>query len=256
MRTHRLVPALLLLLVVIGSSGCLGGDDDSGTPGTSSTRTQGSTAPTPTPITAEGVLAAAAERWDETDSAHFNLTVDGDAFVDDDQTIALRAADGDILRPDSVEATAKLGVSLVTLDVSMIAVSNDMWITNFVNGRWEEAPPDFGYNPALLFSDTDGIGPVLKKLQSPKLEDDEDVDGTNAHVVSGTVDRDAIDKITAGAIENDNVPVTVWIADETSDILKIVITGATTAEAEESTWTLLVNDHNDPVEIEPPELGT
>lgn len=254
MRLTRLRPALLVFLLLLNLTACLGGDDDNnGTPGSGSKQSS----PTSTPVTAEGVISAAAQRWSQTNTAHFKLDVEGNAFVDNEQTVALRSAEGDLKRPDSVKATAKMAVSLVTLDVSMVAIGNQMWITNFVTGKWEIAPADFGYNPAVLFSDTDGIGPVLTQLQSPKLEGDEDVGGHAAHVISGTVAKAAIDKITAGAIETDNAPVKVWISTDKADILKVVISGAaTTAGAEESTWTLLVTDHDKDVTIEQPQLGS
>jgi hypothetical protein len=247
-----------MLTFVLALGGCLGDDDDAenATPGASADGTQ-QAAPTATPVTADGVLTTAAERWSGTNSAHFNLEVDGEAFLDDEQTIALRSAEGDILRPDSVSAKATVSTVGLNFSMEMIAIGNEMWMTSLIqSGRWEEAPSDFGYNPAVLFSEEDGIGPVLTEMQSPELEDEEQVEGRDAHVVSGTVAQDAIDTITAGAIATENVPVTVWIDTETSDILKVVISGATSADAEESTWTLLVTDHDDPVEIEPPQLDS
>ncbi len=106
----------------------------------------------------------------------------------------------------------------------------------------------------MLFSDTDGIGAVMTQIQTPKLEKDEDVNGHGAHVISGTVGAAAIQKMTAGAITSDNIAVKVWIAKDTFDILKVVITPPATADNQAGTWTLIVTNHDKPVTIAPPAV--
>jgi lipoprotein LprG len=244
MRTYRYLPVAVLLVLAIAFTGC-GSKKKHSTPGASP-------ATSASPVTAESVLSSASQRWSKTQSAHFVLTIDGKAYLDSAQTLALRDAEGDLARPDSVQARAKIAASLATLDIQLVAIGPDMYITNFISGNWEKAPNDFGYNPAVLFSDTDGIGAVLTQLKTPKLEKDDSVDGTDAHVVSGTVDAATINKMTAGAITADNIAVKIWIAKDTSDILKVVITPPASADNQAGTWTLLVTDHNKPVTIESP----
>jgi hypothetical protein len=247
MRVHRFLPVAILLVIAIAFTGC-GSKKKDKTPTVSGAEAS--------PVTAQSVLSDASTRWSQTQSAHFNLTIDGKAYLDSDQTLALRNAEGDLARPDSVQARAKVAASLATLDIQLVAIGQQMYITNFINGKCEAAPADFGYNPAVLFSDTDGIGAVLTKLQSPKLEDDDKVDGKSAHVVSGTVNAASIEKMTAGAITADNIAVKVWIATDTADILQVVITPPATADNQAGTWTLLVTDHNKPVKIEAPLAAT
>ena len=243
MRFNRLLPVIILLIMALTLSGC-GSKKKQATPTAAG--------PAASPVTAASVLSTASARWSSTQSAHFALTIDGKAYLDSSQTLALRDAEGDLARPDSVQARAKIAASLATLDIQIIGIGPDMFITNFISGKWEKAPSDFGYNPSVLFSDTDGIGAVLKQIQSPKLEKDEDVNGTGAHVVSGIVNAATISKMTAGAITSDNIAVKVWISKDQADILKVQITPPANSNNQAGTWTLLVTDHNKPVTIVSP----
>lgn len=204
--------------------------------------------------TAEDVLAAARTQWDDTETAQFTLAVDGEAFLDNDRTIRLRSAEGDILRPDSVSASASISVMLLTVDMSLIAVGGDMYMTNFVSGRWERAPDDFSYDPSILFSDSVGIGPILSGLQGPSLDGTERVRNSDTRKVTGTVNQDAVDDITAGAIQGESIPVTVWIGSDDNRIYRVTLTEPEGVSAEPATWTLDLSDHDEPVTIEPPPV--
>lgn len=235
---HRIWTVLLLLaLVTAALAGCR--DDNASSNDTA---------------TAEEILAAARERWDETASAHFALTVDGDAYLDSDRTIRLRSAEGDILRPGSVSASAQISVMLLALEMSLIAVDGDMYMTNFVSGRWERAPDDFSYDPSILFSDSSGIGPVLSALEDPSLDGSERIDGQETRKVTGTVDSGSVADITAGAIQGENIPVTLWIGVETNDIYRVTLTEPDGVSDDPATWTLDLTDHDEPVTIEPPPV--
>lgn len=252
MRLSRFVPALAMLLVIASLAGCLGRNKSK-----DATPTTGmSAAASPTPITAQGVIDGAAARWSQTQSARFTLNIQGKAYVDDARTIQLRSAEGNLKRPDSVKATAKLAASLAVLDIQMIAIGQNMYITNFISGAWEKAPNGFSYNPAVLFSNDQGIGAVLKQLDSPKLENDADLNGRAAYVVSGTASQQTLNRMTAGAIVADNIPVKVWIAKDNSDILQVEITAPATANTEAGVWTLQVTDQDKDVTIEPPPVGS
>lgn len=250
MRVNRLLPVLVFLLAATLLGGCFGSDKKD------ETATSASAAASPTVLTADSVLAAAAQRWSQTQSAHFKLTIDGTAYIDDQHTIELREAEGDLARPASVQAKAKVAAALATLDIQLIGVGTDMYITNFITGNWEKAPADFGYNPSVLFDDTSGIGAVVQQIGSPKLEQPEKVNGREANVVSGVVPQAIIDRLTAGAIVADSIPVKVWVAQDNGDILKVVITPPQTEANQAGTWTLEVTNHDKPVTIEPPALAS
>lgn len=257
MRRHWYLSLVIALFASLMLSGCLGDDEDdeaSGTP----VSTAGSSAaePTPTPITAESVLQAASAQWEQTEAAHFTLGVEGNAWLDDDESIRLVSAEGDIVRPDSVEGAATINVAIIgEVDISIIAIGEDSYITNFVSGNWEEAPDDFSYNPAILFDDEDGIAPILTELQNTELEGEETVDGRQTRSVTGTVSAETVDEITAGSIQGEDIAVTLWIDAENNELVQVRLTEPEGVREQPATWTLVMSDHNAPVEVEPPVLS-
>jgi hypothetical protein len=237
---NRIWVALLLTALVAGVfTGCLGDQDDDSRDATP---------------TADAVLRDARQQWDDTETAHFALAVEGEAYLDSEQSIRLRSAEGEILRPDSVRASARISVMLLTLDMSMIAVGGEMYMTNFVSGRWERAPDDFSYDPSILFSDTSGIGPVITSLENPVVSGNERIGGNDTRLVSGTVDAATVRDITAGAIQGENIQVTMWIGVETNDIYRVTLSEPEGVRDEPATWTLELSEHNAPVTIEPPQV--
>jgi hypothetical protein len=129
-----------------------------------------------------------------------------------------------------------------------------MYMTNFVSGRWELAPDDFSYDPTILFSETDGIGPVIAAIENPTHEGAERIGSDDTRKVSGTVDADTVSDITAGAIQGDNIAVTLWIGVESNLIHRVTLTEPEGVSDEPATWTLDLSDHNAPVTIEPPPV--
>ena len=257
MRRHWYLSLVLALLVSLVLSGCLGDeeeDEEAGTP--VSTTSAPAAEPTPTPITAETVLQAASSQWEETASAHFTLGVEGNAWLDDDESIRLVSAEGDIVRPDSVTGSATINVAIIgEVEISIIAIGEESYITNFVSGNWEEAPDDFSYNPAILFDDEDGIGPVLTELQDTELEGEETVDGRETRQLTGTISAETVDEITAGSIQGEDIAVNLWIDAETDELVQVRLTEPEGVREQPATWNLVLSDQNAPVEVEPPVLS-
>jgi hypothetical protein len=230
------------LLAAASACDPFGDDDDDATPTAGAVPIEGQSP--------EQIIERAVGRWNATESAHFRLEIDGATYLDDDEQIELSEAEGDLARPQSVEATAQVAISLVTLDVSLIFIGDDAYMTDFLTGNWGPAPDDFSYNPALLLSETEGLGPVLEELQDPRVIGLEQVDGVDAVHMAGTVTEDMIDDLTAGAITGDVIGVDIWFNADTLDVVQLNL-----AEPDDgTTWIIRLSEHNEPVTIEAPDV--
>jgi lipoprotein LprG len=238
---------ILLIALLFTTVACMGDDDDDG---------DDSGASPVSDVSADDVLASASDAWAETESAHFTLDVEGDAYLDSDETIKLVGADGDIKRPGSVAAKASVDAQISVIDISMVAVDGEIFITNLLSGNWERAPDDFSYDPSVLFSDTDGVGPIMTELQNAEVEGTEDVNGQSAYRVTGTVSADRVEAITAGTIEGDEIEVTLWIGVDDAKLLRVVLTEPEGVRESPATWTLNLTEHNKEIEIEAPPIAT
>ncbi len=208
--------------------------------------------PTAEPLTAESVLDRAANRWGETDTLGFNLEASGNSYLDSDETILLLNAEGELARPDSVSAEAQLNILIATVNVNLIAIGDDSWWTNLITGNWEAAPEDFNYNPARLFDSETGLAPIMQDIRDAELHDAETTDGRSAHRITGIVSEDQISEITAGSIKGDNIDVTIWIAEDNYDVVRLLLSAQEEGASEPTTWELHFHDHNDDVTIESP----
>lgn len=206
------------------------------------------------PSQADKLLAAAAERWSETDTVHFDLTIEGSTHLDENESIELKSAEGDLKRPDEVQSEASVQIGFASFDVGMIVIGDDAYMTNFLTGDWERAPSNFAFNPALLFHDDRGIGAVLENMSNVEVGDESTVNGTRAIEISGTVEQRDISHLVAGSLEGDEIHVTLWIDAESSDLLQISLSEPDDADGDPTTWNIAFSDHNDSVTIEEPDL--
>lgn len=200
------------------------------------------------------ILSGAADRLEETESMAFTMELEGTTYVDGAETIKLEGAEGTMQRPDRVDVTFTAEVlGSQQISIRMITIGEDAWITDIVTGKWVSSPPEFGYNPSVLYDAEDGLGPLMDQMSDPTLEDSEEIDGRDTWHVSSTVDGDAISAMTSGTMRGNAQSVDLWIDKETNDILRIKIAEPTDEDLEDpATWTLTLSKHDEDVSIEDP----
>ncbi|HEX5506302.1 MAG TPA: LppX_LprAFG lipoprotein [Thermomicrobiales bacterium] len=232
-RCPGLLAALALLLALMGCGG-------NGASPTAALATQ-------------TILDKTAQRLDTVKAVHFTVTIDGTAYVDPAHTIQLRSAVGDIVVPDQMQAKITIAVGAANVDVSLVTLGDDRYQTDLITGRWEPAQPGFDYSPAILFDQQQGLAVVVRKLRDPQRLGDETVNGQAAYHLKGTVDRATIQPLTSGAIEGDPVAAELWVAQDSFNLLKLVLTEPPTPDkAKPTTWTLLLDKYDQPVTIKRP----
>jgi len=207
------------------------------------------------PATPEEIaLEQLSDRWSATDTVHFELDIDGATYLDADGNIELKSAEGDLKRPDMASAEADVGIGFANFDVELIVIGDEAYMTNFLNGRWERAPGNFDFNPALIFDDRRGIGAVVEQLDNPRLNERAEVDGRAAIEISGTIPRREVSELVAGTLEGDPIRVSLWMAPETHDLLRISLREPDDATDDPTTWIITFSKHNAPVTIKAPDL--
>lgn len=200
------------------------------------------------------IFSGAADQLQGTESMAFKMEIEGTTFVDGAGSIKLQGAEGIMQRPDKVDVTFTAEVlGTQQISIRMITIGEEAWITDIVTGKWVSSPPEFGYNPSVLYDDEDGLGPVMDRLDDPTLEGSEEIDGRDAWHVSGTVDGDVIKSMTSGTMRGSSQTLDLWIDKETNDILRIRIAEPTDEDIDDpATWTLTLSKHNEDVTIENP----
>jgi hypothetical protein len=200
------------------------------------------------------LLAAASKQLAEVQAMHFTLDVEGETLIDDTGAIRLESAEGDMARPDKVAVEFRVSIfGAGSVSIRMITIGDTSWTTDLITGNWGDAPPEFGYNPSVLYDNQDGLGPVMGKLSNARIEDSEEVNDRQAYLVSGTVESVTISTLTADTMGGDEVAIRLWLDEETNDILRVKLKeGDVEGKDEPATWTLNLSNFNQEVSIEPP----
>jgi hypothetical protein len=237
---RRTISILLVLVATLILQGC-GASGDDGEPSSSLP-----------PV--DQVLSAASARMAGTEAMRFSLEVDGNTYIDSARSIQLLAARGELLRPDKVAVEFRIALfGAGTVTIRMVTIGSNSWTTDLLTGAWTTAPPEFGYNPSVLYDNQQGLGPVMGRLQDPVLESQETIDGRDAYRVTGSATSETMGPLTSNTMTGEPVDLTLWIDIETSDLLRVVVAEPdTSGKSDPATWTMNLSDHDEPVPIEPP----
>lgn len=202
----------------------------------------------------DDVLAAASARMAKTQSLRFSLDIEGETFVDTAGSIQLVAARGDLARPDKVAVDFQVRLfGTGTVTIKMITIGGSSWTTDLLTGDWNTAPPEFGYNPSVLYDNQQGLGPVMGRLQNPVIKGQEHLDGLPVYRVSGTASEATMGPLTSNTMTGEPVGLELWIDPLTWNLLRVIVTEPDSSGKDEpATWTMNLSNHDEQVSIEPP----
>lgn len=248
MRTSGLILVLLLLL-----AGCrLGGGEEEAPPGIPDTPRPPTATPTPTPSPADW-LDAATERWKETESFHFTLTLEERVIaLDATGVLGFSEAEGNVIAPDRMQALALINTPLGSAQVDFIAVGEDQYLTNPLSGQWEPLDESLRSDITLIFDETQGVVAVMGQMQGLERLPDERVAGPLAVHLRGTIPAETLAFLASDLAGAGTLTVDLWIETQSAQILKIVITEPVGAEGTTPVWTFLLSNFGGVAPIEPP----
>lgn len=203
---------------------------------------------------ANEILVAASSKLAATQSLRFSLAIDGETFVDSAGTIQLVAARGTLARPNKVAVDFQVRLfGAGTVTIRMITIGASSWTTDLLTGDWNTAPPEFGYNPSILYDNQQGLGPVMGRLHDPILQGREDLDGHKAFRITGTASEATMGPLTSNTMTGEPVGLELWIDVTTSNLLRVIVSEPESSGKDDpAVWTMNLSDHNDQVSIEPP----
>ena len=213
-------------------------------------------------IPAEELVQRAAERMKESDGFQFVIARDGaPAFLDPGETLSFRRATGAFVAPDRALATVRvIGPGIIT-DVDVISVAEIQWQTNVVTRAWEELPPNWGFNPAVLFDDDIGIQAVLlADLSGVALAEPENLAESEGpdellYSVTAVASGENIYQMSGYLIGPEEVTLQLWIRPETFELVRIVVhEPEPNHEDQESIWQVDISNYDELIDIQPPEV--
>lgn len=209
--------------------------------------------PTPTPDP-RALLRDAAEAMQALDSTHFLIArTGGPSYLDVDQTMILNSAEGDYASPDAIQATVQVQLPGLNMDLTTIAIGSEQWISNPLTLAWEQLPPGWGFNPAVLFDPVDGWRRILDEdvVAISPIESIER-EGEALDHVRATIIGDRIRLVTGGLVRDAELDVAIWLTPETHTIRALHFVTNLTAP-EPTDWVLEFSAYNQGPAIGAPE---
>lgn len=206
------------------------------------------------------ILRNSAETMAAQPGFRFKLDRDGAlAYLDAEQTLAFGSAIGDYVAPDRTRARVSIIAPGLITKVNIISVAQTQWQTNVLSGVWEELPPEFGFNPTALFDPEIGIPAILTHdtsgLVSAEPERIEDGPDELLYHIIGNVSGEKVYQLSGTLIGPDELAFEAWIAPETFELHRMIVTEPVAEGQEEGEiWQLDLTEFGKIVEIEPPEL--
>lgn len=238
MKKSSLLPLIALFLILLGSASCR---------------------PTAEPaLSAEEIVQNAAQRMNQLNSFHFTINHEGPpAYLDPDNNFSLVLMDGDYAAPDRAQAVVMVKLTGFVTKVDVISVADVQWQTNPLTGQWEELPPNWGFNPAVLFDAEIGLPTILSADVSDlaltgkeKLEDGPDAE---LYALTGVVAGDRLFQMSGGLIGPAAVNAQLWVMPNTFELVRVILTEPATGDDESpNVWQVNFANYDQEIEIEPP----
>jgi len=218
---------------------------------------RGSIPPPPPP---DEIIAGAAARLQGITGVHFVIDRTGaPAYLDPGNTLSLRRAEGDFVAPDRARAVVRVIAPGLVTEISVISVAEIQWETNVLTGEWEELPPDWGFNPAVLFDAEVGLQSILATdltevefVETQKIEDGPD---EQLYHLQGRVGGEKLFRVSGGLIGPQPMAIELWVAPETFELYRVVLTEPEAGADEPSIWQVDLSRFDQVVEIAPPDLN-
>ncbi|MCP4426915.1 MAG: LppX_LprAFG lipoprotein [Chloroflexi bacterium] len=215
--------------------------------------------PTPPPEpTPEEIVQNAAARMSKMTGFHFAIAHSGPpAYLEPTETVSLIRADGDYAAPDRAQAAVLVKLTGFVTKIDVISVADIQWQTNPLTGKWEELPPNWGFNPAVLFDAEIGLQAILAADVSEltltgreKLEDGPDAE---LYALIGVVAGERLYQMSGGLISPEATAVQLWIMPETFELARVILTETGADQENPSVWQVDLFNYDQVVEIEPPQ---
>lgn len=221
MKKTRLLPLIFMIIFLIMSAGCGGGDTGQST---------------------ESILSEAAASMSALDGYQFQLSHAGPPVaVDADGSTNFVSATGHFVAPDQATTTAKVSLGGMVAEISVISLGDQQWGSNPLTGTFSELDQSYIYRPAAFLDPEDGFFPVLgsdlEELTLVGEEELEELPGRKLQHLTGTLPGQALMEVSDGLIDVESMDVDLWLDPGSGEIHRVVLTDPSTAgDDDPSRW--------------------
>src|SRR5690606_5230802 len=141
---------------------CDGGDNGDG---------EETATPAGEPLTAQGVLDRSAARMEEVESFRFTLEHEN-GTTEIVRGLAMERAEGAVAGAESLQVDVRAKAGPLNVDVGIIILPDESWMTNPLTGRWERE--DISIDQ--IFDPQTGVTSLMRSVTNAELDGETEVD--------------------------------------------------------------------------------
>jgi hypothetical protein len=210
-------------------------------------------------LPAEEIIQRSTARMKELPGFHFVIDRSGaPAYLDYTETLSFARAEGDFVAPDRARAEIRIIAPGIVAEIRIVGIGEEYWETNLISGEWSALPPGAGFNPAVLFDPQIGFQPVLESdltdLALVGIEELEELPGQPLYALTARLRGERIYAMSYEMIGPETMDVKLWIAPQTFELYRAIITEPTDDPANPTIWQLDFWDFGVTADISPPPV--
>lgn len=204
----------------------------------------------PSTPSAATLLSQAQTAFNQLTSFHFALTAQN---LGDSDPLPITQATGDVRRPDQMSATATVNSAFGALQVKLIILGQQEWITNPITGNFQPTTEYGGF--LKIFDPQQGVGATLVNLLNPAAPQSSSAAAGACWKISGALPASAVAGVVNGASVSGNVPTSVCIGKSDHELYSVTFTGAVSqTDTAKTTRAFVLTKFDQPVTIAAPVL--
>lgn len=202
-------------------------------------------------LTAVQVISQASDKLDAVNSFHCTLDQTGGG-TPIGSGVEMTKVDGDIVKPDKLQATLTGTVSGMSVSIQMISVGSVTYMTNPLTSKWEQLPTEFAV--LNIFNPNTGITAIMRGIASLSKLVDEQSGGVMCYHLSGSIDSGSLSPITGSSVQGTAISVELWVGKDDLLVRSIKLTGKITeTEVPGIIRTLSLSNFNENMSIALPQ---
>jgi lipoprotein LprG len=192
------------------------------------------------------------------ESLHFNIEREGAlAYIDADQLLAFKRAEGDFKQPDQMRALVRVITAFTPVEIGMVVLGDDQYATEPITGKWGRLPPEWGqFSLLVLFDPETGLQGLLRDgILDLQLAGMEEIAGQPHYHLTGRASGERMSAMTMGFIGRGDVVIDVWIGADDFFVRRLRIVEPETDPNDPTTWEMEFSDFGQPVDISAPPVS-
>ncbi len=167
----------------------------------------------------------------------------------------LSHAEGDVARPDKLQAKAKALIAGAAVEIQAVSYGNEQFMTDPMSGKWGAMSPSM--NVLAAFDPNKGISAILANAKNATADGNETVDGVACYRLKTTLAPDQLHDLSS-EVDPKAAPVAtrLWIASTDFQLRRVALDGPfLLGDPADVKRTIDFSAFNTPVTINKPALG-